>query len=65
MIEDWDRGVAGQDEVAVHAVDKEDGVVVGWGGRWDGGLGCGEALRDDSAAIDSARAGWVPEFTER
>ena len=42
-----------QHEVAVHAVH---GEIVG-----DGALRGGEALGYGGAAVDSARAGWVPE----
>lgn len=37
----------------MHAVDGEV--------RWDGGLGCGETLRDGRAAEDAARPRRVPE----
>lgn len=53
MVEHGDLGVAGEDEVAVHAVDCE---------IWtDCGLGGGEGLRDYAAAVDAAGAGRVPE----
>ena len=54
VVEDGDGGVAGEDEIAVHAVDGEVGR--------DGGLGGGEALGDGSAAEDAAGAGRVPEL---
>ena len=60
MVENGDLRVAGENEVAVHAVDEEDGVVVGGRGRGDGPLGCGEGLRDGGAAVDAAGAGGVP-----
>lgn len=53
MVEDRERGVAGEDEVAVHAVRGEVGS--------DGLLGGGEGLRYGCAAVDAARAGRVPE----
>ena len=53
MVQDRDGGVAGEDEVAVHAVDGEVGR--------DGGLRRGEALRDGGATEDAARARRVPE----
>ena len=61
MIQDRYGGVPRQHEVAVHAVDEEEGVVVGRGGRGDGRL-CGrEALCYDSAAINTPCAWRVPE----
>lgn len=53
MVHDGDLGVAGEDEVAVHAVD---GEVAG-----DGALGGGQGLGDGGAAIDAARTGRMPE----
>jgi len=58
VVEDRDRGVAGEDEVAVHAVDQELGI----GGRWDGALRGAEALCYDGAAVDTARVARMPEF---
>lgn len=60
VINDWDCRVAGEDEVAVHAMDKEDGVAVGGRGRGDALLSGGETLSNYGATVDSARAGWVP-----
>src|SRR3954453_6103821 len=54
MVEDWNGRVAGEDKVTVHAVDGEVGR--------DCGLGSGEALRDGSAAEDSARSRRMPEW---
>jgi hypothetical protein len=53
VVEDGDGGVAGEHEVAVHAVD---GEVCG-----DGELGGGEALGDYGAAVDAAGSRGVPE----
>jgi len=58
VVEDRDRGVAGEDEIAVHAVDQELGI----GGRWDGALRGAETLGYDGAAVDAARVAGVPEF---
>lgn len=55
VVQDRDARVAGQHEVAVHRVHGEV--------RWDGALRGGEALGDDGAAVDAARAGRVPEGT--
>lgn len=52
VVNDGDVAVAGQDEVAVHAVHVEVGR--------DGLLGRGEALCDGDAAEDAASAGRVP-----
>lgn len=62
MVEDGDRGVAGEDEVAMHAVDQELGIRGRWGGRWDRALRGAEALCYDGAAVDAARVAGVPEF---
>ena len=53
VVEDGDLRVAGEDKVAVHAVDCEV--------RRDGRLRRGEALRDGGAAEDAARPRRVPE----
>ncbi len=61
MVKDRDRGVASEDEVAMHAVDQE----LGTGGRLVGGDGAlrgAEALCYDGAAVDAARVAGVPEF---
>lgn len=53
MVKDRNSRVTSEHEIAVHAMDGEV--------RGDGHLcGC-EALRDDGAAVDAARSGWVPE----
>lgn len=53
VVEDRDGGVAGEDEIAVHAVD--DKVA-----RY--GVLCGsEGLRNHGAAIYASRSGWVPQ----
>ena len=54
MVEDRNGRVAGEDKVTVHAVDGKVGR--------DCSLGSGEALRDGSAAEDTARSGRVPEW---
>lgn len=53
MIDDGDLRVAGEDEVAVHAMD---GEIAG-----HGALGGGQGLGDGGAAVDAARAGGMPE----
>lgn len=53
VVHDGDLGVAGENEVAVHAVN---GKV-----RGDGSLGGGEALRDDGTAVDAAGSWGMPE----
>lgn len=53
VVHDGDLGVAGENEVAVHAVD---GKV-----RWDGSLSGSEALRDDGTAVDTAGSWGMPE----
>lgn len=53
MVEDGEGAVAGEHEVAVHAVDGEV--------RGDGELSGGEALGYHGAAVDAAGAGGVPE----
>lgn len=63
VVEDGDGGVAGEDEVAVHAVDEVDGIAVGRGGRGDGQLRCREGLGDYRPAVDAAGTGRVPEGT--
>lgn len=52
MIYDGNLGVAGKNEIAVHAVHEE---VIG-----DGSLSGGQALRDHGAAVDAARTGGMP-----
>ena len=54
MVEDWDTGVPGEDEVAVHGMDGEVGG--------DGALGGGETLGYDGAAVDAAGSRGVPEW---
>lgn len=56
VIENGDLAVAGEHEVAVHAVD---GVEV----TGDGELGGGQALGDGGAAEDAAGTGRVPEWS--
>ena len=58
MVQNRDRAVAREHEVAVHAVDE----VFGCGMR-DGGLRGGEALGDYGTPVDTARTRGVPEFT--
>lgn len=53
MVKDGDGGVAGEDEIAVHAVD--DKVA-----RYRV-LCCRKSLRDHGAAIYASRSGWVPQ----
>ena len=53
VVHDWDLGIAGENEVAVHAVDCEV--------RGDGPLRSREALCDYGAAVDASRAWWVPK----
>ena len=63
MVEDRNRGVAGEDKVAVHAVDQELGIGGGLEGReWDSSLRGAETLGYDGAAVDAARVAGVPEF---
>lgn len=57
VVQDRDRAVAREHEVAVHAVNEVFGC-----GRRDGGLRGGEALGDDGAPVDAASTGRVPEF---
>ena len=45
----------------MHGVHEEGGILVGGRGRRDGELCCSEGLRDGRAAVDTARAGRVPE----
>lgn len=62
MVEDGNRGVAGEDEVAVHAVDQELGIGGRFGGGWDGALRGAEALCYHGTTEDAAPVGGVPEF---
>lgn len=52
VVEDRDGGVAGEDEIAVHAVDDKVARYRALRGR--------EGLRDHGAAIYASRSGWVP-----
>lgn len=61
MVQNRDRAVARQDEVAVHAVHEEGGMGVGCGRVRNGELGGGEGLRDGGAAVDATCAGRVPQ----
>jgi hypothetical protein len=53
VVHDRNLRVSGQHEVAVHAVYCEV--------RWDGALGCGEALCDYGTTIDAACSWGMPE----
>jgi len=56
VVEDGDFGVAGEDEIAVHRVH---GVFLGG----DRELGCAQTLCYGCSSVDTAGAGWVPEWT--
>ena len=49
----------------MHTMDKEDGVSVGGGGRWNGQLSSGKGLGDCGTAIDTASARRVPQRSLR
>ena len=61
MVEDRDFCIAGENEVAMHTMDEERGILVR--GRWRRNcqLRCCKGLGDDRPAVDSTSPGWVPQ----
>ena len=71
MVDYWDGGCAGQNEIGVKGMGKEWCILGDRGGlgslggrrrrRGKGQDGSGETLRYDCAAIDASRTRWMPE----
>lgn len=55
VVHNWYFGVACENEVAVHAMDREI--------RGHRSLGCCETLCDNSTTVYASRSGWVPEWS--
>ena len=61
-VKNGDGGIARKNEIAVHAMGKEDCVPILRGRLRDSQLGCRETLGYDCSTIDSASAGRMPQF---
>lgn len=62
MIQNWNGRVSGKNEIAVHAMDEKDSMVIGRRGWWDTLLCRGEALSNHSTTVNTTSAWRVPEL---